>query len=197
MFKFMLSLGAALVMAGPAAAVDLQPGDLVASTSPVGSAELIRASALVRLNRDTGDAELISGCEDLACSSIVGLGPIWEAIEHVEVGADGELWVTTNGGVSGVEGCAGNCTSLFSVDPTSGDRVLIAASNIAFESAETAMTILVGSGYGIRGEGLEVVPSLYHTASLPGLGGWAISLLVGFLIGASYMKGKYDGKVAA
>ena len=44
---------------------------------------------------------------------------------------------------------------------------------------------------------MQLVPSLYHTASMPGLGGWAIPLLVGFMIGASYMKGKYDGRVVA
>jgi len=36
----------------------------------------------------------------------VALMASWETIEHIETGADGELWVSTNGGVSGFEECS-------------------------------------------------------------------------------------------
>ena len=75
MFKFILSLGAVLVMAAPAAAVDLQPGDLISESRAEGAyAGPTNPTALTRFDRDTGATEIISGCSDADCNTVIGSG---------------------------------------------------------------------------------------------------------------------------
>ena len=53
-------------------------------------------------------------------------------------------------------------------------------------------------GYTLQGGLWDVTAQAVSSAELvPGLTTWAALLLVGFLIGAAYMKGKFGSKVAA
>ena len=69
---------------------------------------------------------------------------------------------------------------LFEIEPATGDRTIVGGP-------------LPRDPY----TDAEAVPTFYAHASMPGLTSWAIPLLVGFLIGAAYMKGRLDGKVTA
>jgi len=212
MRRFILGLVVVLFAAGSAAAVDLQPGDLISESRAVGaysSAGPSNPTALTRFDRDTGATEIISGCSDADCNTVIGSGPIGSNIDGIAILSRHEVWVTTTGSFQNVpEGdplaqCDNAefwCRGLISVDPITGDRTVIsAAASFSDNNGTQIMTILVGSGRALSNGHLAIVPPDPDpiSAGLPGLTGWGIAILVGFLLGASYMKGKYDGRVAA
>ena len=71
--RFTAAVVLALLLAAPTAvpAVTLQPGDLVAVSAFTNGTN----SMLIRVDPATGDREVISGCSDALCSTVIGTGP--------------------------------------------------------------------------------------------------------------------------
>ncbi len=73
-------------------------------------------SSLLRLDPATGDRSVVSGCADLACSSIVGAGSLLLYPVFAEVDADESILVTDS--LMGVH-------TVFRIDPVTGDRSVV------------------------------------------------------------------------
>jgi len=98
---------------------------------------------------------------------------------------------------------------LFSINPLTGNRTIVEATNVVNEYDSIAqenrltLTPLLNEGPGVLYDSpVATVPALTSPfydpiqVGIP-LPQWLGILVVGFLLGASYMKGKYDGRVAA
>ncbi len=132
-----------IVGAGPA--FDRVLGTAV---EPGGSILVADRFAVLRVDPDTGDRSVLSGCSDASCTSQVGSGPSFGEPVDVAVGYDGDILVTDSADGSAFR-------AVFRVDPVDGTRTVLSG------CADPGCSTLVGSGTGFSDElgGIGVDPS--------------------------------------
>ena len=99
---------------------------------------------------------------------------------------------------------------LFSINPLTGNRTVVEATHVVYRYDSNARenratyTRLLGAGPGVlaRDSDVATVPAPTSSSYDPiqvgiPLPEWFGLLVVGFLFGVFYMKGKYDGRVVA
>ena len=143
-------------------AVTLNPGDILMANNGSGS--------LMRVDPTSGDQTVVSGCFVAQCGiPAVGSGPAWGgSLSSIALELDGSILV------AGRQADPPDEPSIFRVDPTTGDRVVVASTSI---------------GAGVGGAPWEIPAAL---AVVPGpepsmvsvLPGWAVALILGIAIGA-------------
>ncbi len=120
-----------------------QPADLVIAPSGAVYAsyqiEGVVFGALRQIDPSTGARTLVSGCEDIACSTVRGTGPRFDNPFGLGLDLDGTLLVADS-----------QLDAVLRVDPVSGDRTLVSG------CADASCSSARGAGPGF-GEALDLV----------------------------------------
>ena len=87
----------------------------------------VTVSAVVRVDPQTGDRTLISGCTDTGCSSQLGTGPVMDRVFGIAVESSDTILVA-------------DTLALLRINPVSGDRTVLSG------CADPLCTVEVGSG---------------------------------------------------
>jgi hypothetical protein len=91
---------------------------------------------LLRVDPQSGNRTVVSGCADAACSAVIGTGPALGNIQALVVEADGTLIVAE----AGVPETHFNLRALLRIDPESGNRSVLSG------CTDTACSTPVGTG---------------------------------------------------
>jgi hypothetical protein len=96
----------------------LGPG-AVAADGGLLVAGVATAREVLRIDPATGNRSVVSGCNNISCSAIIGTGPLFSFPRRVTVAANGSLLVTDS-----------DLPGVIRVDPATGNRTVITSTSV-------------------------------------------------------------------
>lgn len=169
--RIFIGLVSALILsaAGSVGAVDLNPGDILTLERIFSGTPDPDDAVLLRVDPVTGASEIISDPNHgVGPDLLMGAG----AVSDVAIEASGQILVSS---IILLVVDPFFEPVILRVDPATGDRTVVAGNG-------------VGTTFGNLQPTLEVVPSTVAVASA--LQDWGIPLLVGFVLGVLYLRGR-------